>query len=93
MRLFASLCLGLLTLNSPSNACCFCPEEDSSEDVKSRAQMRSSPNKEIKSDKEEVVLLGNGMEEGFFLANIDKNGNVYYPDPPDIMTLLGAKSW
>ncbi|HBN23200.1 MAG TPA: hypothetical protein DD412_08190 [Holosporales bacterium] len=93
MRIFASLFLGLLVLNSPSNASCFCCDGDGFDSEQSSPQKLPSPKKKKASSKEEVVVFGNGAEEGFVVATIDKNGVTYFSAPPNIMSILRMKLW
>ncbi|HBN22840.1 MAG TPA: hypothetical protein DD412_06345 [Holosporales bacterium] len=93
MRIFASLFLGLLVLNSPSNASCFCCEDDGSDSEQSSPQKRPSPKKKKPSFKEEAVILGNGGEEGFVVMRVDENGVTHFSAPPNIMSILGMKLW
>jgi hypothetical protein len=88
MRILASLALGLLSLNPPAKACCLCPDDESSEGVQLPTKVRSTQTKKKQSAKEEVIILGNGLEEGFIVAIRDKNGVISFPDPPDIVSVF-----
>lgn len=106
MRIFASLLLGLLFLNSTSYGCWFCCEDDDdlSEEyyIATKSQSPNSDNGSVqhlpkprptrgRGPHEEVVVFGNGGEEGFHVVSFDRSSFLSFPLHPDEETLAASE--